>query len=231
MIIDFHSHILPGIDDGSKNIEMTREMLAESISQKIDVQVATPHFYAYKMTLDDFLKERDEALKKTMALPEVKDIQLLVGAEVAFFTGMGRADGLEEVCIEGTNLLLVEMPFAPWNESCIRELERLLDGGFQPVLAHVERFLDYKHDRKAIKLLNSLPIVRQSNAEFFTDEKDRKRALKMLKKGEIHILGTDCHNMTSRRPDLKEGRRIIRDGLGAEYLGNIDGLSRQLLFG
>ena len=86
-IIDFHSHILPGIDDGSKNLEQSLEMMRRSARQGVDTMVATPHFYAHHDDPERFLKRRAEAersLREAMAaesgLPE-----LAIGAEVYYF--------------------------------------------------------------------------------------------------------------------------------------------------
>ena len=63
-VIDFHSHILPNIDDGSKDINMSVEMLKRSKQQGIDVIVATPHFYADSNTIEHFLNKRARALEQ-----------------------------------------------------------------------------------------------------------------------------------------------------------------------
>ena len=63
MIIDFHSHILPGIDDGSKDLGTSLEMLKISKEQGIDYMVATPHFHATRISISHFLEAREEAYK------------------------------------------------------------------------------------------------------------------------------------------------------------------------
>lgn len=70
MPIDFHTHILPGIDDGSRNVEMSLRMLAAQREQQVDEIVATPHFYAQKDSVEEFLLRRQcsyEKLKTKMA--------------------------------------------------------------------------------------------------------------------------------------------------------------------
>ena len=87
-IIDFHSHILPNIDDGSDSVETSLLMIDAMLNQGVDTVVATPHFYAHKDRIETFLQKRQnafEALKKS--LPNVS-LNIVVGAEVAYFSGI-----------------------------------------------------------------------------------------------------------------------------------------------
>ena len=139
-VVDFHSHILPRIDDGSRSTEMTAEMLSNAAVQGIDIMVATPHFYADSTTIDRFLRHRERAYLATQPIAEAKKIQVICGAEVAFFPGMSRADDIEQLCIGDTSLMMVEMPFRAWTDRDLREMELMLNRGIQPVIAHLERF-------------------------------------------------------------------------------------------
>ena len=98
-MIDFHTHILPGIDDGSRNGEMTREMLEEERRQGVTLIAATPHFYASRMSVDGFLARRAAALERTEGLraesPEPLP-GLVVGAEVLYFPTYGETGSLPE---------------------------------------------------------------------------------------------------------------------------------------
>ena len=71
----------------------------------------------------------------------------LCGAEVAFFPGISHADGIEQLCLAGTNTMLLEMPFAQWKENELREVIYLMDRGIHPLLAHIERFLPFQKYR------------------------------------------------------------------------------------
>lgn len=90
-VIDFHSHILPGIDDGSRNVETSIGMLWMCKEHGVDTMIATPHFYADSNTVEKFIDSRQKAYDKVMA--ENMDIpQIIMGAEVAFFAGISRAE-------------------------------------------------------------------------------------------------------------------------------------------
>ena len=229
--VDFHSHFLPGIDDGSKSSEMTRDMLQASAAQGISLMCATPHFYADSMRLSSFLTRRQAAYEKAAPIAEELGIEIALGAEVAFFPGMADAEGIETLCFEGTHTMLVEMPFRAWTEKDLRELEKLLRGGIRPVMAHLERFFRFQKDKELIPAVLDLPVYVQLNAECLLRFSDRLKYLKLFKNGSAQLLGSDCHNVTSRPQNLAEGRMHIEKKLGAAFLDEMDDLARRLAKG
>lgn len=230
MIIDFHSHILPGIDDGSKDIEMSLQMLAVSARQGIDIMIATPHFYADSMSISGFLNNRDRAyaLLRSYGMDNILP-QVVLGAEVAFFPGISTANNMEYLCIAGTNLLLIEMPFTQWNMHNVEEVEQLISKGFTIILAHLERFIKFQKDKEPLEELLQLPVYVQINAESFLTWKGRRRILKQFKNGTAHLIGSDCHNLTTRPQNLLDARSVINRKLGRGCLRKIDALGEALL--
>ena len=110
-MIDFHSHILPSIDDGSKDVEMSLQMVALLQKQGVDTVCATSHFYATQRSPERFLQRRAEAYEALRAaLPEDAPA-IRLGAEVLYFPGISHMAALPQLCLEGTKLLLLEMPF------------------------------------------------------------------------------------------------------------------------
>lgn len=228
-IIDFHSHILPGIDDGSSSMEMSEEMLKECAAQSVEVVAATPHFYGESMALNDFLKKRDEAYKRLAERAKNREICLIPGAETAFFPGIGSAAGIERLTLADTPLLLLEMPFRPWNGEDLREVERLAERGIRPIIAHIERFYHFQKDEKILMELFALPVLIQVNAEALLNWRTRRPGLKLFSEGKAHLLGSDCHNLRSRPPNLEAGRKVIEKKLGEEFVKRMDRLGEKLL--
>ena len=228
-MIDFHSHILPGIDDGSKSTKMSLEMLAALRAQGADTVAATPHFYATQRSVGRFLERRAQAAEKLLARLPAEAPRILLGAEVLYFPGVGRMEELEELCLEGTRLLLLEMPFTTWSEYMVREVNELARSGrVTLMLAHMERYYFQQEPSVWDELLDN-GVLLQSNAEFFLRFRTRRKALQLLRDGYIHVLGTDCHNMGSRAPRLGEARRRIEKHLGAEALRDVDETGEELL--
>ena len=230
-MIDFHSHILPGIDDGSKSVDMSLQMLRALCEQGVDTVCATSHFYATQRSPARFLQRRGEAYEALKAaLPEGgPDIRL--GAEVLYFPGISHMAELPQLCLEGTKLLLLEMPFESWSDYMIREVDELARASeFRLVLAHIERY----YSEQPLSVWDSFlenGILMQANASFFLSFPGRRKALRLLKEGRIHLLGSDCHNMTGRAPRMGEAETVIRRRLGETTVQEIDELGRFLLSG
>ncbi len=228
-MIDFHSHILPRLDDGSKSVEESLAMLSTLREQGIDTVLATPHFYADKESLETFLKRRNESVELLKsALPETAP-NILIGAEVLYYPGIVRMEGLKKLCIEGTNLLLLEMPFSRWTEYTVREMIELASrGNMTLVLAHLDRYLSYQ-TKDTLRKIYSAGMLMQFNASFFLNMPTKRKALSMLKHGEINFVGSDCHNMTSRPPRIGEAYAAAEKKLGQDFLANFNEYGRAML--
>lgn len=233
-MVDFHTHILPGIDDGSRSLKESLEMLRTISAQGIRYVVATPHFNARRDTPEAFLDRRNRAeirLRRAMA-QEPGLPKLTVGAEVAYFRGISEWEALPELTIRGTKYLLIEMPTAPWTEAMYAELEAIRKNrGITPVIAHVDRYIRPLFTHGIPKRLAQLPVLVQANAEFFLTPGTSGMALRMLKGEQIHLLGSDCHNMADRKPNLGDALTLIREKLGPGALRKIQKQEKQIWSG
>lgn len=221
-MIDFHSHILPDMDDGSDSIQMSLGMLRMSFLRGVDTIVVTPHFYADEEYPCDFFERRKnsfEALLEAMfAEPEVFP-HVIPGAEVLYFPGIGNAEDIAAFKIAGSDAILIEPPMIPWQDSMLDDIASLRDTcSCTPVIAHVDRFMDYLDDEALIDRVLERKMLVQVNAEYFINTKSQRKAFQNLKKGKIHLLGSDCHNLTSRAPNLSAARQTARlHHLSAEF--------------
>jgi protein-tyrosine phosphatase len=218
-MIDFHVHILPAMDDGSADVDTSVTMLERSAAYGVDVVAATSHFYAEDNGPKEFLRRRALAYEQLQqAVGDRTDLpRVMLGAEVCFFSGISAVDDLETLCLGETNLLLLEMPFVPWTERMLREVESIARRGIQPVAAHVERYMDIQ-SRKTMEQFLNLDILVQTNASFFLGRRTARKALKMLGNRKIQFLGSDAHNLTSRPPNLGEALEVIQRKQGQEAL-------------
>lgn len=229
-VIDFHSHILPGIDDGSKDLETSLEMLRMSAAQGVTDMVATPHFYASKEGFETYLEKRIHAFETLCAsrTPDMPRIRL--GAEVAFFKGISQAEKIEELAEQTGRILLLEMPFMEWTDRDIQEVERMAScGRYTLMLAHLERYMGMSENKKKLKQLLEFPAVVQINAESLLDWKKRGKLVRMFRKGQAEVLGSDCHGIHHRQPNLANGREVLEKKLGCEFLEQMDAQGSRLL--
>ncbi len=218
MVIDFHTHILPGVDDGSKSVEQSISMLQEETRQGVDLVVMTPHFYASQNDIPTFLNRRAKAWENLREYLNDDLPQVRLGAEVQYFEGICQTENLSDLQVEGTELLLLEMPFRKWSERMLYDILELNDReNQQVVLAHIERYLKFQDKDIWDRLLRDY-VLMQVNGSFFIKLETRYKAKSMLRHGQIHLVASDCHNMTSRAPNLGKAYQII--GKHADLLMN-----------
>ena len=231
-IIDFHSHILPEIDDGSRSLEESVAMLRMEADQGIKHVVATPHFYPRYETPESFLEKRSraESLLRS-ALKKEKDLpRITMGAEVYYFRGISESEFLPQLTIQGGRCILIEMPPAPWPEVVYQELEAIWHRWeIIPVVAHIDRYIAPFHTYRIPRRLQQLPVLVQANASFFLEKGTRRMALKMLRADQIQLLGSDCHNLDSRAPKLGAAVEQIGQHLGKEILERICSYQQDVL--
>lgn len=221
MLTDFHSHILPAIDDGSESTQMSIAMLRMEAEQGIGCVVATPHFYARHDDPDRFLARRAAALARLQeAMAQQEGLpQLHLGAEVHYFQGMSDSEVLERLTIGEKGCILIEMPPAPWTQQMYRELEWIsTKQGLTPILAHVDRYISPLNTHGIPKRLEELPVLVQANASFFLKRSTASFAIRLLRQGRIQLLGSDCHNLSDRAPNLGSAVQVIRRRQGPAAL-------------
>ncbi len=212
LTVDFHAHILPGIDDGSPTPEESIEMIRLEQAAGVNKIILTPHFYPQQMFPSEFIEKRQEALDRLLsAIPADMNIpQLIPGAEVLFMPGMSQWEQLDSLTIANTKYIMIEMPFSKWNDSAFFELKLIHDKrGLKPIIAHIERYLPVCFTHSFLKRISELPVLLQSNCEFIADQRTRRTALKLVKAKKIQLIGTDCHSAGWRAPNIAEAREIL----------------------
>ncbi len=234
-MIDFHSHVLPGIDDGSKDVSESLEMLRLSLLEGTDIIVATPHFYVDRSSITSFLDKRlssfrllTEILNDMDSMNLVRDIYL--GAEVYFYQGISNNEHIKDLTINNTNYLLLEMPFTQWSKSVISEVQMLISNvGVTPILAHIDRYLHFKDNLRDLDTLLERGCLAQMNTSFLMSWRNRISAMKLIKSGRVHVLGTDMHNITTRPPIMRKPLGFIERQCGNQYIEMFERNSKAIL--
>lgn len=187
-LIDFHSHILPCADHGSDGVDMSLHQL--KLMQEADVKtvIATPHFYPDKINVEPFLKMRSECLERLKKRMETGMPDIIMGAEVLICPMMQNMPGLEKLCIENTDYLLLEMPFYRWSDVLFETVEKIIGIGIKPIMAHIDRYNE--HDVERLMRLN---VGAQINAEAVNGFLGRKKIMKWIECGKVVAIGSDLH--------------------------------------
>jgi len=209
-MIDFHSHILPGMDDGSKGIEESTEMIEESFNQGVEMIVATPHFYPWQEKPEDFVLRRARAIK-SLTVPFAK---IRVGSEVTYYDGIVYSEDIELLKIADTDFLLIEMPMTIWTKRMLDSLHTIENRmKLKVVLAHLDRYIGVQKRTNNIDYVCENFFI-QVNADYFINRRTQRKALNLIKENSVDFIGSDCHNLTSRPPNMREAYQTIEKKLG-----------------
>jgi protein-tyrosine phosphatase len=190
--IDFHAHILPRCDHGSDGWETSRRQLKLARGAGVEIVCATSHFYGHQTGVEDFLQKRQRCYEELMAHAPKGSPRVLLGAEVLAFEGIERLPGLEALRLEGTRLLLLEMPFTHWSERLLDSVEALADNeDFRIVLAHVDRY-----DKAAVeRLFQRNRFLGQVNTDSFKKIFGTRHLREWARQGRIVAVGSDIHGL------------------------------------
>ena len=223
MIIDFHAHIHPGADHGCRDTDTARSQLELARESGVGAVVTVSHYYPMRDSIDGYLARRErgrEALRRLTkqdgTLPRV-----FFGTEVTLCHGLEKMPRMGSLTVEGTDLLLVEMPYDRWDAALLDTLDMIrAERGLIPLLAHVDR---YNADETEALLADG--YMGQLNLEGLSGIFGRRRLTKWAEKGYISALGSDIHGVSVGYRHLKKAK----SALGSELFDAIMARSARLL--
>lgn len=196
-MIDFHTHILPEVDDGSKSYEESLEMLKEANDSGFHTVISTSHYANNCFEVPEYKrKELIEDLNLEENTPHI-----ILGSEI--FLTYNIIDLLKEYkasTINGTNYVLIELPLKKKDNNLENEIITLKENGYIPILAHPERYLCIQKNFKLLRKLQKLGVLFQCNYGSILGKygfKTQHTFKKMLKNDLVSFLGTDAHRKKS----------------------------------
>lgn len=228
-LTDFHSHCLPGVDDGAADLQTAVAMLRAAAQQGAERVVATPHFYLGQHSAATFFQERQRAYEElkphlTEDMPEV-----LLGAEVLIREGISRYD-LQPFCLQNTNVLLVEMPFSPRPYWLLEELENIVNRqNLVLMFAHLDRYLAW-YSHNSFEMLMDLPdAIMQVNADSIADKRYFKSLCRHLPDTHRMVIGSDMHNMEHRAPRIDQALHVMsKSHYGRLWMDRVEWMTEHL---
>lgn len=233
-MIDVHSHILPEFDDGAKSVDESINMLKILKKQGITHVIATPHFKMTddKKSINDFLIKREESYQKLISEIDRQGLNLpkiFLGAEVLLTMDFIEARDKNRLCIENSNIMLIELPYYEWQSWMFRMLGDLCkENNIVPIIAHADRYVDFVSNEMYEQLFN-LGYRTQVNAEFVCDKLAVKKLKKWLKSGQICYVGSDAHGIDFRPPTFDSYFNKIKKIAGDDFIKNIEIHSAELI--
>jgi protein-tyrosine phosphatase len=223
---DVHCHFLPGMDDGCKTTQESSRWLAEQYRQGCRGLVSTSHYYDDE-SIHSFLRRRQtcwDNLRQELdrrkgpngaSAAAYWEERVAFGAEVAYHSNLVNEPDLDLLCFGNSNYLLLEMPFRHWNSKIMRDVDTMTRSlGLNVIIAHIERFLDLAGS-DYIKELMDMDVLVQVNAGNFVSFHKNRAALRLMKQGDIQVLGTDSHNLTTRPPNMEAAIQTLNKKFAA----------------
>lgn len=233
--VDFHTHIIPYIDDGSKNLDVSLGLISEAVRQNITDVVLTPHFKGHEKDVSSFVKARSEEFCRLNDYLNENDVippKIYLGAEVLLNHGLSEYTNIHALCIENTNYMLLEMPYIVWYEWVFDEIYSIIhQRGITPIIAHIERYPFEKVDWNKYERLFSMDVVLQFNAESFCKFSTRRLIHQIVKKAEglPVVIGSDCHDLKYRNICMDKAYKIIKKSFGSHFLNKIFETSKLII--
>lgn len=203
-MIDIHSHFLPRIDDGPRYVDESVAMLEDAYLQGVTICAGTSHISLHgEDDIEAFLKRRGESIQLLEGALANNNVvpKLLYGAEVFLDNDISKFDGVEDLCISGTNFLLVELSTVKYNPNYAEWLYLLNLKGIVPILAHIER---YSYIKELLGELEAVNVVYQMNARPLLKNKWFKFLLDLYYDEKTVIVSSDMHNMGMRKSCIKK---------------------------
>lgn len=222
-MIDIHSHILYGIDDGAVSLEMSLEMLRMAVGAGITDIFTTPHVNrrgvipSWQQILDKVKELQERATEAGI------DIRIHAGAEVELNYETLQflpADG-KEYCLANSSYILVELTNQSQPDQTEELLFELMLRGYIPVLAHPERYdRMMTHPERILRWMHKGMLTQCNMGSFHGDfgQTIQQRAVELLRHQMICFLGSDAHRIERRNPDVRPARRSLQGLAGGKQL-------------
>lgn len=229
-MVDFHTHILPEMDDGAYNPTESMKMLEVLSRQGVGAVCLTPHFYPYKENIETFLQRRGKAIARIAPYAQELGIRLVLASETYLSDYLFNTEDISELCMGkecGRRYLLTELP-SGFSERTIKRVSRLIfTYNVVPILAHIDRYPKLIKSSVLLDEFIDMGCLMQMNLESLQEGFLKKRKLlKYIQSNMVHVVGTDAHNMSERPPVYSKGISVIAKALGE---GAVNQLTRNAL--
>lgn len=219
---ELHCHILPGLDDGARNIDESLALLREEAEQGVKRIVFTPHFNE-SITVDDFVLRREKAFDRLKSALDGTDysFDMRLGAEV-LYTPELRNMNLAPLCFSGTSYMLIEFSVRHEPQFVNETLSYITSLGITPIIAHVERYPYVLDDLTMLYDWVCRGVCVQVNAgSLWRDDKLTRQILKLFEWDLAHVISTDAHSPDNRPVTMRWGLEVLEQALGTDFKNRI----------
>ncbi len=219
MIADIHAHIVPGVDDGAKDLKEAAELINMMRLDGITSVVATPHFYPNVCPEPlEHLNVVKRAFQNMLDELNLEVPNIILGHEVHYFREIARSEQIKELRMGNSEYILLELPEGNWGSEIAEEImEFSLNTGLIPILAHIERYIGVNGFSAVLETIKKGYCQGQlSCGSLFAPRRFTKNVYKLLKSGVVSYIATDAHSVDKRPPRMSDALKIIEAKLGTK---------------
>lgn len=208
-MLDIHTHILPNVDDGSKSLEESIELLRSEVNNGVTTVILTPHQNAR-------IKTKNELIKKFLEFKkEIDFIDLYLGSEIYYYDDL-IADLVNDRVLTINNSKYVLVEFSTRTETNIADIVyEIVLKGFKPIIAHIERY-PYLTLENYLAIKNNGGLI-QINASSYEDKYFKKKTKILLKNKLVDFVASDCHNTKTRNVDFSNIKKVVEKKYKDQY--------------
>ena len=234
--VDLHTHILPWMDDGASDADISMQILRKEAGDGVSQIVLTPHYNPIDTSISEFRVRRTvsfQQLKKALDNSDLKNsFDLRTAAEIRYNPSLVDMEELDDLCVTGTKVLLIEFSFHHYPEFVRNVFYRLQSKGYTVLMAHVERYPWLREKTDFLYDLVCDGAYAQFNADSIVKDRDALSFIKkMIDCGLVHCIGTDTHNMDERPPLMKDAEEVLLKKTNLETVSYLNENAQMLLGG
>ena len=224
-MIDIHSHIIPGVDDGSSSIEETMNLLKEAEESGVKKIVFTPHYYKGMYEVNAEVNSKIfEKIKECIELKNI-NVEVYLGNEIYFFYDILNLIKENEVkTINSKKYILIELPMERKPDNLSNVILDIISKRYIPIIAHPERYAYVQKDPNMLIEYIEKGVLFQSNIASFGGyygSKALKTVRKLVKNNMVHFLASDVHFENSIYKNLYKIKREILDYISLEKFNQL----------
>lgn len=222
-LYDIHCHILPGVDDGAKNMDIALALIEKEIEAGVETIILTPHFRKemFEPDMEDIWNAYDELLYET----RYKNIRLYLGCE--FHANMEMVETLDNdlrPTLADSRYVLTEFAHNSTRAFMKERADALLMSGYRPIIAHIERYRATRKDFDLIEDLIEMGCEVQVNADAIIGRDGlgaQRFCKKLMQEDMLHYVGSDTHNLRGRASHMGECCEYLKKHMGRLYTSRI----------
>lgn len=222
---DIHTHILPAVDDGAKNLEEALRLAQLAYEDGTRAMILTPHYRGeYRQNTPAWLREQFAAFEAAVK-QKLPELELYLGSEIQYQLDvfqMVQSEDILTLC--DSRYVLLEFRGSALRSRIVAGVAEARQFGYVPIIAHAELCDALRADRSLLPELLHMGARIQIN----TDSVLGKNGLgvkwfchRLLRRRQVHFVASDAHDTQSRLPGLKKAWLLVKRKYGEEYAGRI----------